>query len=241
MRSKQKIIGIFVMVVILLSVFGCSVAHTDAEPDLVGWINSVQQSQNETPGMILVTTPDNKTSDKFMVTVTKKTVIYKQVAGKQQNAAFDNFNAGQKVEIWFSGPVMESYPAQVSADKILVTEVASSVTLIEVCYNEFMSQQHITKYLEVNHPGALTISLTSNPTTGFQWGEVEISDEWVIYQTEHNFIPPEDTEVVGVSGKDAWCFKTLNRSTSTLKFEYSQPWEGGEKGLWTFELTITVK
>ena len=241
MRPKLRIIGIYAMVVILLSVCGCSTADTHAGSDLVGWIDSVQQPQGETPGMILVNSPDNKTSDKFMVTVTAKTIIRKQVDGKQQTAVFDIFSAGQKVEIWFSGPVMESYPAQVSADKIVVTEVASSPTLIEVSYDEFMSQQHITKELEINYPGALAVSLASNPTTGFQWEEVKNSDEWVIYQTEHNFVPPEDAGVVGASGKDVWGFKSRNRGTSTLIFEYSRPWEGGEKNEWTFTLTLVIK
>jgi len=221
--------------VFLLS--SCSTGDTNEVPDLVGWIDSIKQPQGEAPGQILVNSPDNNTSDKFLVTVTAETAIHKQM----QNVGFDSFNVGQKVEIWFSGPVMESYPAQVSAEKIVIIEVASSVTLEEISYDVFMSEQHITKEIEINYPGSLTVSLASNPATGFQWEEVKIGDASIISEYEHKFVPPEATGVVGASGKDVWTFKTLGRGTSTLIFEYSKPWEGGEKDEWTLGLTVVVK
>ncbi|MFC1958249.1 protease inhibitor I42 family protein [Chloroflexota bacterium] len=231
------LLGITILMGAVLVFGGCSAGGTNEVPDLVGWIDSIQQPQGQTPGQILVNSPDNSTSDKFLVTVTDKTAIHRQM----QNAAFDSFNVGQKVEIWFSGPVMESYPAQVSAEKIVIAEVASSVTLEEISYDVFMSEKHITKEIEINYPGSLTVSLASNPTTGFQWEEVKIGDLSVITEYEHKFVPPEATGVVGASGKDVWTFKPLGRGTSTLIFEYSQPWEGGEKDEWTLGLTVVIK
>jgi len=229
--------GIAVLVGSVFLLGGCSNAGSERESDLIGWIDDVFQPQGEAPGQILINSPDNKTSDKFMVTVTAKTTIRKQM----QNVGFDSFNVGQKVEIWFSGPVMESYPAQVSAEKIIITEVATSVTLEDISYDVFMTEKHITKEVEINYPGSLTVSLASNPTTGFQWEEVKIGDSSVITEYEHEFVPPEATGVVGASGKDVWTFKPLGRGTSTLIFEYSQPWEGGEKDEWTLGLTVVVK
>ena len=117
---------LFVFTILIGSVFlllaGCSSGSANKIPDLVGWIDSLQQPQGEEPGRIVVNSPDNNTSDIFLVTVTAKTTIRKQM----QNVGFDSFNIGQKVEIWFSGPIMESYPAQVSAAKIVIVEVASS-------------------------------------------------------------------------------------------------------------------
>ena len=136
---------------------------------------------------------------------------------------------------------MESYPAQVSAKKIVITEVASSVTLEDISYDVFMNEKHITKEIEINYPGSLTVSLASNPTTGFQWEEVKIGDSSAITEYEHKFVPPEATGVVGASGKDVWTFKPLGRGTSTLIFEYSQPWDGGEKDEWTLGLIVVVK
>ena len=104
-----------------------------------------------------------------------------------------------------------------------------------------MSEKYIIKEIEINHPSLLTVSLASNPTTGFQWEEVKIGDSSVITEYEHEFVPPEATGVVGASGKDVWTFEPLGRGTSTLIFEYSQPWEGGEKDEWTLGLTVVVK
>jgi len=237
MTKRLGILGFTILMGMVLTLGGCSSVANEPEPNLIGWIDSIQPPQGEAPGQILVHSPDNKTSDKFMVTVTSKTVINKQM----KKVGFDSFNIGQKVEIWFSGPVMESYPAQVSAEKIVITEVASPVTLEDISYDVFMSEKHITKEVEINYPGSLTVSLASNPTTGFQWEEVKIGDSSVITEYEHKFVPPEATGVVGASGKDVWTFKPLARGTSTLIFEYSQLWEGGEKDEWTLGLTVLVK
>jgi len=36
-------------------------------------------------------------------------------------------------------------------------------------------------------------------------------------------------------------FQTLEPGSSTIYLEYSRPWEGGEKGEWTFTLDVVVK
>ena len=114
--------------------------------------------------------------------------------------------------------------------------------IIEISCDEFGAQKHITKEVEISNPSSQIVILCANPTTGFQWTETaQISDETVIYQYEHNFVPPDEEDVVGAPGKDVWTFKTLKEGTSTITFDYSRPWEGGEKGEWTFTLVVIVK
>jgi len=113
---------------------------------------------------------------------------------------------------------------------------------VDVSCDDFMKQQHISQEAEVAVDGSLTVTLCSNPTTGFQWVEsAQISDQTVLQQTSHKFVPPEETGVAGAAGKEMWTFKALKKGTSTISMEYSRPWEGGEKGEWTFVLTVTVK
>ena len=113
---------------------------------------------------------------------------------------------------------------------------------VEVSCDDFMKQQHISQEAEVAVDGSLTVTLCSNPTTGFIWSEsAQISDQTVLQQTDHKFVPPEETGVAGAAGKEIWTFKALKKGTSTISMEYSRPWEGGEKGEWTFVLTVTVK
>ena len=117
---------------------------------------------------------------------------------------------------------------------------------IEVSCNDFMNQKHISKQVEVPAGGSLTVTLCSNPTTGFQWSEsAQISDQSVLQQIDHEFVPPEakgeQPPAPGTAGKEIWTFKALKEGTSTISMEYSRPWEGGEKGEWTFVLTVAAK
>ncbi|MFC2002497.1 DUF4382 domain-containing protein [Chloroflexota bacterium] len=125
--------------------------------------------------------------------------------------------------------------------KTETTEVAS----LEVPCNDFMATKHINKALEVNVADSFTVTLCSNPTTGFKWSEsAEISDHSVLEQTKHKSVPPQGkgkSPAPGTAGQEIWTFKALEEGTSTISMDYSRPWEGGEKGEWTFVLTVTVK
>ena len=121
---------------------------------------------------------------------------------------------------------------------------ATKQVSIEVSCDDFMKLQHISKEAEVLVDGSLTVTLCSNPTTGFVWSEsAQISDQTVLQQVDHKFISPvsEPPPPPGTPGQEVWTFKALKEGTSTISMEYSRPWEGGEKGEWTFVLTVTVK
>ena len=99
----------------------------------------------------------------------------------------------------------------------------------------------MSKEINVTAGNSFTVTLCSNPTTGFQWSEsAQISEATVVQQLNHKSLPPE-TELVGAPGKQVWTFKALKEGISTVSLEYSRPWEGGEKGEWTFDLTVVVK
>ena len=113
---------------------------------------------------------------------------------------------------------------------------------VEVSVDEFMDTNHIVKAVEIAKGGVLTISLGSNPSTGFSWTEdALIGNPAVVQQTASEFVAPETQGLVGASGSQVWTFKALQTGTTTLSMEYGRPWEGGEKGVWTFELAVTVK
>jgi predicted secreted protein len=42
-------------------------------------------------------------------------------------------------------------------------------------------------------------------------------------------------------GQGVWTFKALKAGESTISLDYSRPWEGGEKGEWTFVLNVVVE
>ena len=118
----------------------------------------------------------------------------------------------------------------------------STGTSVEVSCNDFFQQPHASKQIEVSAGNTFTVTLCSNPTTGYKWADLAaISDETVVRQISHEFIAPENTGVVGAPGKEVWAFKTLKQGTSTISIDYSRPWEGGEKGTWSFNMTVVVK
>jgi inhibitor of cysteine peptidase len=114
-------------------------------------------------------------------------------------------------------------------------------TSVDISCDDFGAQKHITKEVTPAVGDSFTVTLCSNATTGFQGSEsAPISDPTVVQQMDHKFVSP-DTELVGAPGKEVWTFKALKTGTSTISLEYSRPWEGGEKGEWTFNLTVVVK
>jgi inhibitor of cysteine peptidase len=123
----------------------------------------------------------------------------------------------------------------------LVACTPSTGTSVNVSCDDFNSQPNISKQIAVSAGNTFTVTLCSNATTGFQWSEsAQISDPTVIQQISHETVAPENTGLVGAPGTEVWTFKALKKGTSTITMEYSRPWEGGETGVWTFNLSVTV-
>jgi len=126
------------------------------------------------------------------------------------------------------------------------TEVPKQVS-VEVSYDEFQKASEsnngrVSKTIEVASGDFIVVTLWSNATTGFSWSEsATISDPGVLRQTNHDYVAPEAQGLVGAAGKEVWTFKALKVGTSQVSMGYSQPWEGGQKDVYGFSLTVTVK
>lgn len=123
-------------------------------------------------------------------------------------------------------------------------QVSNHWVWVEKQCDEFQNNKHISDSIEVNAGDTLVVVLCSNPSTGFQWSEdAQISDATVLKQEVHEFTSPESNPPPppGTPGLESWRFQTLKQGTSTIYLEYSRPWEGGEKGEWTFTLDVIVK
>ena len=122
----------------------------------------------------------------------------------------------------------------------------NSQKTVEATIEEFSQNKNLSNTIEMNNGDTLTLILGANPTTGFAWQEqAQISDKAVLEQTDHEYVGPASQDgqqpVVGASGKNVWAFKSLKTGTSEVSLNYGRPWEGGEKGEWTFKLTVVVK
>ena len=129
---------------------------------------------------------------------------------------------------------------------LLLLGACSSAATVEVSCGDFMEQQHLSRQVEVSTGETLTVTLCSNASTGFQWAEsAQVSDKGVLRQTGHEFIPPGEKDgeppAPGTAGQQQWTLEALREGTTEVSLEYSRSWEGGEKGEWTFTLTVVVK
>jgi len=112
---------------------------------------------------------------------------------------------------------------------------------ISIPIEEFPNHPHIDVVMHAVVGEELTVTLGSNPTTGFQWSEdAEISDESVIKQVSHKFVGPE-TDVPGTPGEEVWTFEALKKGTVITFLEYSRPWIEEDVGHWTVTITTTIK
>ena len=112
---------------------------------------------------------------------------------------------------------------------------------ISLTYDDFTQNKSQTRTIEANTGDKIVITLPSNGTTGFQWALAGISDKTVVVQEgKSQYLTPKST-LVGAGGQEVWTFKALKTGTSTISLEYSQSWQGGTKGAWTFTANVTVK
>ena len=108
---------------------------------------------------------------------------------------------------------------------------------------EFYEAQHLAREINIAVGEEFSMTLCSNPTTGFQWSEeAEISAPGVVEQLDHVFIgPADDPSPPGTPGSEVWTFRALSQGDCTISFAYSRPWEGGEKSEWTFVLSVAAE
>jgi len=124
-----KLFGLLALAIVLATL-AANCASSDetpiqSEPDFIGNIAEVHQiGKNGVLGTVLVeakvTTQDGEYTDKYMVTVTDETLILEQDGKIVDRISFEMLETGQQARIWFSGPVRESYPAQVDAQQIMM-------------------------------------------------------------------------------------------------------------------------
>jgi inhibitor of cysteine peptidase len=118
----------------------------------------------------------------------------------------------------------------------------SRTSAVSVTCDEFSKQKDMVKDLTVAAGATFSVTLCSNGSTGFQWGEkAQIGDPQVLQQTDYKTVAASNAGgKAGVPGTEVWNFKALKAGTSTVYVEYSRPWQGGEKAVETFKLNVTV-
>jgi predicted secreted protein len=109
----------------------------------------------------------------------------------------------------------------------------------ELSCEQFAENSHQSSDLVLEVGDKIRLELCSNQTAGFQW-DYEITAENIVKEEDHDFEEPE-VDFDGAAGIELWTFEAVEKGTTEIKMEYSQPWEGGLKAEWTYTITVTVE
>ncbi|MFO8100736.1 MAG: protease inhibitor I42 family protein [Dehalococcoidia bacterium] len=127
--------------------------------------------------------------------------------------------------------------------RLLGNNQEPEVRQISISCEDFQAGNHIERNVTLAVGESIGVELCSNPTTGFRWGQAQISDPAVIRVLDRHSQGPEATDeaIVGAPGKIMMDVHAVKAGTCSLSMEYSRDWEGGEKGAWTFILNVTAR
>lgn len=126
---------------------------------------------------------------------------------------------------------------------LVIFFVRSADVSIDVSCDDFLAQGgNVVEEIEIDEwSDLLTVSLCSNPTTGFEWELVEVTDQDVLVYDNNEYISPEAEGSAGAAGTEVWTFKVLKAGSSNITMEYRRSWEGDEEAEWIFILAADVK
>jgi inhibitor of cysteine peptidase len=123
----------------------------------------------------------------------------------------------------------------------------SAAPKVEVSCDTFGAQPTPFTYtadpIELAPGDTLTLSLCSNPTTGYSWADEVTFDDAVLSLTGRSFEEGADTDppVVGGPGREALTFEATGSGTTTIEMTYVRPFEPDSTPAWTFRLEVDVR
>src|SRR5512133_2330065 len=98
---------------VALALTGCSPGVPDSDPSMSGQIVGVLPGDQL--GSIAVEAPKaaDVEYDRAVVAITSDTTLFVETgAAGTEEIAFEDLAVGDEVDVWFEGPVAESYPVQ---------------------------------------------------------------------------------------------------------------------------------
>jgi hypothetical protein len=114
------------LIALLLASPSCAPAAKplETEADFHGFITEIHQNgEGDTLGQISVESHADKIVSKYVVTITDETLIFQKDGDELRPVAFEELeNQQQWVQIWFTGPVLESFPEQATASQVVIEQ-----------------------------------------------------------------------------------------------------------------------
>ncbi len=124
-NTSTAIVSIALIINLVITATSCTsdVKPIETEADFIGFITEIHPSQDKgISGQISVESHADKIVTKYSVTVKSETLIFQQDGDNLRKVGFAALVTKQRVKIWFSGPVMESWPMQGTAQQVVITQ-----------------------------------------------------------------------------------------------------------------------
>lgn len=88
---------------------------------------------------------------------------------------------------------------------------------------------------------ALTLSLPSNPSTGYRWRVQNAAPQILRSLGPEVYSAPQEADVVGGEGLSTWHFQAEAVGQGQLLLVYQQPWASEVQPVQTFDCALRVK
>ena len=118
------------------------------------------------------------------------------------------------------------------ADKLMRTFVVLSFFLVLALFSGCgthgiqVTDADNGKQITLQSGQVVTVTLESNPTTGYSWQVMEIDNAILVQEGDPEYKQASGTSgLVGAGGTETFRFKAVGTGETTLSLGYARPWE----------------
>jgi inhibitor of cysteine peptidase len=104
-----------------------------------------------------------------------------------------------------------------------------------------LSEKDNGKTITVKKGAVLSITLSSNPTTGYEWSIKEMPENILQGGVEEYVQDKSEKGMVGTGGKEIFKFTAQKKGSGTLTLVYERKWEGELPDSKKFSIKINVQ
>jgi inhibitor of cysteine peptidase len=133
------------------------------------------------------------------------------------------------------------------ADKLIRTIVVMSFFLALALFSgcgtngTSLTDADNSKQITVKSGDVVTVTLESNPTTGYSWQVIEIDNAVLLQDGDPEYKQAPSSEgLVGAGGTETFRFKAVGIGETTLGLGYMRPWESVPP-IQTFTIQVIVQ
>lgn len=96
-----------------------------------------------------------------------------------------------------------------------------------------------SKPINVTAGEQFSVTLASNPTTGYKWDLAKPLDEKVVKFVANEYVRPTP-QLIGAGGNEVWTFKAAGEGKTGIALKYIRPWETNVAPVRTTNFVVVV-